>query len=232
MSRPMEAVAVRRRGVQATAALVIIAAMLGQALAITRAANPDPNLERDLIALTNVDRTSNGLSSVVEDTRLIAIARERSDDMLIRDYFSHGIPPTGERVFGIISARGIVYEIAGENLAWNNAKRDASVQFAEQSFMNSPGHRANILRDAFTTIGVGAIPGVGKIMYTVLFMKPAEVAAQIAPEIAPAPPPEESAQLPAEIAQVEEEEFIEAASPFEFVIDQVIGRSLNIPGAE
>jgi hypothetical protein len=62
--------------------------------------------------------------------------------------------------------------MAGENIAFNTAARPATVQTAEQSFMNSPGHRANILRPDYSWIGIGASPAPDKTMYTVVFMKP------------------------------------------------------------
>lgn len=223
-----------------TAALVATAvAMLAVALLLTPAAtsagNPDPNLERDLVALTNVDRTSNGLGALLDESRLIGLARERSDDMLIRDYFSHDIPPAGEKVFAEMGRRGIRYELAGENLEWNGSARAATVQFARQDFMNSPTHRANVLRDVFTRIGVGAIPGTNRVMFTVLFMKPAAGD----PAAAPAPPPAPAPVSPPAIAPLEivaevitVEEGGDFASPFEVVIDTTIGRSLGVPGRE
>jgi uncharacterized protein YkwD len=131
----------------------------------------NPRLERELVALTNVDRTSNGLASLLDNDLLVGIARERSDDMITRNYFSHEIPPDGELVFAILRQREIAYRAAGENIAWNTAAELASVQRAEQDFMNSPAHRANILRDDYTSIGVGAVPGNGRNMFTVLFMR-------------------------------------------------------------
>jgi len=137
---------------------------------IASAAAANPQLERNLVALTNVDRTSNGLTSLLEDDTLIGIARERSDDMVTRNYFSHEIPPDGDLVFSIFKQREIPYRAAGENIAWNTAAETASVQRAEQDFMNSPAHRANILRDDYNIVGVGAVPGTGRNMFTVLFM--------------------------------------------------------------
>src|SRR6266540_2322167 len=125
------------------AALVLVVAIGHFALLPARvdAAAANPRLERELVALTNVDRTSNGLTSLIEQDQLIDLARERSDDMLTRNYFAHEIPPTGELVFVLMKDRGIPYRIAGENLAWNNAAESTSVQRAEQDFMNSPAHR-------------------------------------------------------------------------------------------
>lgn len=159
-------------GLKRLASVVGLALVAGLVAPQGIAAAPDPRLERDLVAITNVDRTSNGLSALIEDGQLIEIARERSEDMIQRDYFSHEIPPTGERVFAIMDRRGVPFEVAGENLGWNTAGREATVQHVEKDFMNSPSHRSNILRDVFTTIGVGAVPAPDRIMYSVLFMKP------------------------------------------------------------
>ena len=175
-----------------------------------------PPLERDLVALTNVDRTSNGKGAVVEEQRLVQIARERSDDMVTRNYFAHEIPPTQQKVFAIMGQRGVSFEMAGENLAWNNAPGAGTVQRAQSDFMNSPSHRANVLRDAFTHIGVGAIPGRDRVMFTVLFMKPNETEPTVTPE--PTGPAEPAAA--------------ENQSPLEITIASVIGRSLDIPGHE
>ena len=179
--------------------LVFVVAMAGVGLApeLAHAAAANPRLERELVALTNVDRTSNGLTSLIEQDQLIDLARERSDDMLNRNYFAHEIPPTGALVFTLMKDRGIPYRIAGENLAWNNSPETTSVQRAEQDFMNSTAHRANILKSEFDSIGVGAIPSTAKIMYTVLFMRPfdqpsaPEPAAPAAEALAPAPAEEE-----------------------------------------
>ena len=137
---------------------------------LSAAAQANPRLERDLVALTNVDRASNGLSALVENERLIELARERSDDMQVRNYFGHEIPPDGTLVFALMDARSIAYRAAGENLAANNAGESATVQRAQSDFMNSPSHRANILESRFDEIGVGAIPGPTKNVFTVLFL--------------------------------------------------------------
>jgi uncharacterized protein YkwD len=153
---------------------VAVAGTLAGAVAVTTvlaaAAQANPRLERDLVALTNVDRASNGLSALVENEPLIGLARERSEDMQARNYFGHEIPPDGTLVFALMDARAIAYRAAGENLAANNAGESASVQRAQSDFMNSPSHRANILEARFDEIGVGAIPGPTKTVFTVLFL--------------------------------------------------------------
>jgi uncharacterized protein YkwD len=174
-------------------------------------AQNDPALERDLLALTNADRTSNGLPSLAADARLVEIARERSDDMVARNYFSHDIPPDGRKVFDLMLARGVDYETAGENIAQNNAARDGTVQLAQQGFMNSPGHRQNILRSAFTTIGIGVTQGGGRFMYTVVFMRPFAT----------------EAGVPIDLGSVSADGG-GPASPVETVVDSVIGRNLGL----
>jgi len=170
----------RRVGLVPTVPLFLGGAMLGALLVCTTSgtfAAADESIERELIRITNVDRTSNGLGSLLPEARLTGLARERSEDMQARDYFAHEIPPNGEKVFSEMDRRGWSYEMAGENLGWNTAARDATVQFVERDFMNSPSHRVNVLRDGFTQIGVGSVPRPDRIMHTVLFLLPKESAA-------------------------------------------------------
>jgi len=171
----------------------------------------DEGLERELIRMTNLDRTSNGLGSLLPETTLTGLARERSEDMQTRNYFAHEIPPSGEKVFAEMDRRGWLYEAAGENLGWNSAARDATIQFVQRDFMNSPSHRSNVLKEVFTQIGVGSVPGTGRIMHTVLFLKPMEPRAS-APPNPPAPP-----AAPAEPA--EEAEPSEPAEPSDLPIE-------------
>ena len=136
--------------------------------------------EQELIILTNVDRTSNGVPALVPDEALKDVARFRSEDMVTRDYFSHLIPPDGHQVFDILKQRGISYLRAGENLARNNSPDHITVQTVEQAFLNSPSHRAILLCPDYTNLGTGVAEGAeGLKVYTVLFT-------QVSPE-APAP---------------------------------------------
>ena len=89
--------------------------------------------------------------------------------MIDRDYFSHDIPGAG-RVFDKLSEIGYCYKIAGENIGWNTYPDDQATAAIQQMFMDSSGHRANILGSAWEVIGVGAYKGPGdKKMWTVLF---------------------------------------------------------------
>src|SRR2546428_385155 len=82
--------------------LILLVSLTLAMRAPAAAADPVASLERDLVALTNVDRTSNGLNALIEDDSLVGVSRERSQDMLDRDYFSHEIPPNGEKVFAVL----------------------------------------------------------------------------------------------------------------------------------
>jgi uncharacterized protein YkwD len=127
--------------------------------------------ESQLVALTNQARTSRGLPALKVDSALTSIARWRSKDMIVRDYFSHDIPsPPGGRVFNEMDRRGYCYLLAGENIGWNNYPDDVATQQIQQMFMASSGHRANILGSRWDHIGVGAYKGpTGKKIWTVLF---------------------------------------------------------------
>ena len=127
--------------------------------------------EAQLVELVNADRVANGLGPLHFGPELTALARWRSEDMLARDYLSHDIG--GYQVFQVLEERGDSYRVAGENLAFNYAGEQA-VPAAEDALMNSPTHRANILRPDFTHIGVGIAVGAdGKYLFTQLFKRAA-----------------------------------------------------------
>jgi uncharacterized protein YkwD len=123
----------------------------------------------DLVALTNRARASAGLRALKVDSRLAGVARWRSQDMIKRNYFSHTIPGYG-KVWDKLHAIGYCYKVGGENIGWNNYPDDIATAAIQKMFMNSAGHRANILGKAWDVIGIGAYKGpTGKKMWTVLF---------------------------------------------------------------
>lgn len=125
--------------------------------------------EADLVALTNRSRANAGLKSLKVDSRLRDVARWRSKDMIQRDYFSHDIPGYG-KVFDKLHAIGYCYHVAGENIGWNTNPDAEATAVIHGMFMDSAGHRANILGKDYDVIGVGAYKGPsGKKMWTVLF---------------------------------------------------------------
>lgn len=113
----------------------------------------DEQAEQEMFRLVNTERAKAGLDLLAFDTSLREVAREHSDDMFSRGYFSHqsleGLSP-----FDRMEDAGIQFGYAGENLALA-----PSTPLAMQGLMNSPGHRANILSPNFTKIGIGVIDG-------------------------------------------------------------------------
>jgi uncharacterized protein YkwD len=125
--------------------------------------------ERELVALTNRSRASAGLRSLKVDSTLTSVARWRSRDMIERDYFSHDIPGYGN-VFKKLDSKGYCFKLAGENIGWNTYPDGDATAEIHQMFMDSSGHRKNILGRQWEAIGVGAYKGSdGKKMWTVLF---------------------------------------------------------------
>lgn len=108
--------------------------------------------EQEVIRLVNVERTKAGLKALTEDWELSRVARYKSQDMHDLRYFSHTSPTYGSP-FDMMKAFGIHYRTAGENIAMGYRTPAAVVQ----GWMNSPGHRANILNASYTKIGVGYV---------------------------------------------------------------------------
>lgn len=108
--------------------------------------------EREVVELTNNERTNNGLAPLQIDEELSVVAREKSDDMSARNYFDHNSPTYGSP-FDMMRSYGISYKAAGENIA----KGQRTPEEVVNAWMNSPGHRENILNGNFTHIGVGFV---------------------------------------------------------------------------
>ncbi len=124
-------------------------------------AKPCANDEAKMIELVNRERTSRGLKPVRPDDDLRGVARAHSDDMLRRGYFAHS-SPEGIDPFQRMASAGITYEYAGENLAFG-----PNVDTAMNGLMNSPGHRANILKPEYGKLGVGCLDaGIRGEMYS------------------------------------------------------------------
>ncbi len=130
--------------------------------------------ESQLIAQQNQARASGGLTALKLDTALRTIARWRSQDMIDRNYFSHTILGTTHNVFWYMQFKyGYCFKVAGENIGtvtWPGASEADATNWVFQQFMNSPGHRANIMGTAWDVVAVGAYKGTGdQFMWTVLF---------------------------------------------------------------
>ncbi|WLR56756.1 CAP domain-containing protein [Mesobacillus subterraneus] len=108
--------------------------------------------EQKVVELTNQERAKNGLKPLALDTELSKVAREKSRDMQSKGYFSHTSPTYGSP-FDMMKKFGITYRSAGENIAMGQRTPEEVVQ----AWMNSSGHRANILNSSYTHIGVGHV---------------------------------------------------------------------------
>lgn len=105
--------------------------------------------EKRAFDLLNADRIANGLKPLKLNSQLTALGGRYAQDMINRNFFSH-YNPEGQSPFDRMKQAGISYGYAGENLAINS-----NVDAAEKAFMNSSGHRANILNSNYTEVGVG-----------------------------------------------------------------------------
>ena len=106
--------------------------------------------EQKVVDLTNQERAKSGLAPLTIDTELSKVAREKSLDMSSKGYFSHTSPTYGSP-FDMMKTFGITYKSAGENIAMGQRTPEEVVT----AWMNSEGHRKNILSANFTHIGVG-----------------------------------------------------------------------------
>ncbi|MFI9206436.1 CAP domain-containing protein [Streptomyces sp. NPDC053048] len=108
----------------------------------------------DVLALTNRERTAAALPPLAADPRLAAAARAHSTDMVARDFYSH-TTPEGREPWDRARAAGAPHRAIGENIACGQRTPAEVVR----GWMDSPGHRANILTPGFTHLGVGYATG-------------------------------------------------------------------------
>lgn len=108
--------------------------------------------EEEVVRLVNDIRRQNSLGELTMNWELSRVARYKSQDMVDRHYFSHTSPTYGSP-FQMMKAFGLSYRYAGENIAYGYSTPQAVVN----GWMNSEGHRANILNPSFTQIGVGYV---------------------------------------------------------------------------
>lgn len=103
-----------------------------------------------VLNLVNKERAKAGVSLLKEDGQLNRLAQLKAEDMAKKGYFSHTSPTYGS-AFDMMKAAGVSYRTAGENIA----KGQKSPETVMNGWMNSSGHRANILENDYTRLGVG-----------------------------------------------------------------------------
>ncbi|MGD6817564.1 CAP domain-containing protein [Metabacillus sp. 84] len=108
--------------------------------------------EQQVVELTNQEREKQGLKPLQVDEELSKVAKEKSADMQKNNYFDHNSPTYGSP-FDMMKQFGVEYKTAGENIAMGQKSPEEVVQ----AWMNSEGHRKNIMNSEFTHIGVGHV---------------------------------------------------------------------------
>lgn len=124
----------------------------GQILQVPQVSSSVLAYESEVIRLVNEIRAENGLKTLTANWELSRVARYKSQDMVDNLYFSHTSPVYGSP-FQMIRAFGLSFRTAGENIAYGQRTPQAVVN----AWMNSSGHRANILNASYTQIGVGYV---------------------------------------------------------------------------
>lgn len=121
--------------------------------------------EQEVFELINKQRTNNGLQALQIDNEVQRVARIKAQDMVDNNYFSHTSPTYGSP-FDMLKSFKVNYKTAGENLAGNSSN-----SAAVNAWMNSSGHKANILNSSFNYTGIGVVssPKYGKI-YVQMFI--------------------------------------------------------------
>jgi uncharacterized protein YkwD len=127
--------------------------------AAVAAASGDPSAESQVLALVNQQREAAGCGDLTADAGLTALARAHSADMRDRGFFDH-TNPDGLSPFDRAARAGVT--LLAENIAYGQA--DAAAVMTD--WMNSPGHRTNILNCSYSRIGVGVADGSGGPWWT------------------------------------------------------------------
>ncbi|WUF64127.1 CAP domain-containing protein [Streptomyces decoyicus] len=126
----------------------------------TKTPDTGASAEEQVLSLVNQERAQADCSPVTADKELAELAQQFSDDMARRGFFGH-TDPDGDTPWDRADAAGIK-DLGGENIA----RGQATAQAVMESWMNSPGHRANILNCDYKTLGVGVHFGQGGPWWT------------------------------------------------------------------
>lgn len=121
-------------------------------------------MEKEVVRLVNAERKSRGLPALRRTAKISRVACLKAEDMRDRNYFSHTSPTYGTP-FEMLSNKGVRYAYAGENIAMGQV----TAQEVVQAWMNSKGHRENILNPNYTKIGVGCCDNVQGPYWVQLF---------------------------------------------------------------
>jgi uncharacterized YkwD family protein len=123
---------------------------VGEVIRLKPSASHSSSFEEQVVQLVNQERAKAGLRPLTHRADLKNVAHKKAEDMINSNYFSHTSPNYGSP-FQMLKTFGISYQSAGENIA----KGQKTPQEVMNAWMNSPGHRANILKPEYDSIGVG-----------------------------------------------------------------------------
>lgn len=118
------------------------------------------NVQQQILTLVNVERKKANLQPLTLNSQLGQAAQNHTNDMVSKRYFSH-TSPSGGTMTSRVNATGYVYSTIGENIAAGSSTANATMT----QWMNSPGHRANILNPKFRELGVGYAPSNDQYRY-------------------------------------------------------------------
>jgi uncharacterized YkwD family protein len=122
--------------------------------------------QQEVLNIVNKERAAKGLSALKFNAELSKVATTKSQDMIDKGYFAHNSPTYGSP-FDMMKQFGITYKTAGENIAMGQK----TPQEVMTAWMNSEGHRKNILNSSFTEIGIGiAKDKSGRLYWTQMFI--------------------------------------------------------------
>lgn len=131
-------------------------------------------LESEVLRLTNIERAKAGLGELASNVTLAATSRAHSADMLARDFFSHDNPDGCSSSCRATEA-GYTWQTVGENIymmsGWELSEEEAAIMVVN-GWMSSPGHRENILKNAYTESGVGIAQKGDTVYATALYGRP------------------------------------------------------------
>lgn len=116
----------------------------------------------EVFDLVNQQRSANGQSELTYSAEAAKVAQAKAEDMAANNYFSHTSPTYGS-AFDMLKANGVSYSSAGENIA----KGQTSSSSVMNAWMNSSGHRANILSSSYKSVGVGCAADSSGTLYWV-----------------------------------------------------------------
>ncbi|WP_163969791.1 CAP domain-containing protein [Oceanobacillus halotolerans] len=128
--------------------------LVGSVIRLKSSAPSPSNFEQQVVNLVNKERSKQGLAPLKHRADIKNVATKKAQDMINSNYFSHTSPNYGSP-FDMLKTFGISYQSAGENIA----KGQKTPEEVMNAWMNSAGHRQNILNPDFNSIGVGYYQG-------------------------------------------------------------------------